>query len=152
MCRGGHPCSFSSDLSIPCQVRRKSTAWESKRTQVQLSAQETGWVPCINIAAVNLTVKAECELSWTWFKQDIEVKSMEMFASCKSLVENGVMVRLTAHSAPQSRLKQRPCFWWYRNLDACNPRLQASKHWDQILSDLLSLPSEQLLARVKNSM
>lgn len=31
------------------------------------------------------------------------------------------------------------------------PRLQESKHWDQILSDLLPLPSEQLLARVKNS-
>lgn len=114
--RGGHPCSFSKDLSISCHISRASTAWEPNRIQVQLSAQENGWMPCINIAAVNLTVKAECELSWTWFKQDIEVNSMEMLASCKPLAENGIMMSLTADPAQQGRLKQRTCFWWYGNL------------------------------------
>lgn len=167
--RGGHPCSFSKDLSISCHSRKKSTAWDSNRIQVQLSAQEDGWVPCINIAAGNLTVKAECELSWTWFKQDIEVNSMEMLASCKSLVENGIMVRQpTLHNRADWNTEYAfdDIETWEEistliamylevkkiKLITKNPRLQASKHQNHILSDLLPLPSELLLAWVKNSM
>lgn len=84
---------------------------------------------------------------------------MEMLASCKSLVENGIMVR-------QSTLHNR-ADWnteyafddietWEEistliamylevkkiKLITKNPRLQASKHQNHILSDLLPLPSD----------
>lgn len=64
-------------------------------------------MPSINIAAVNLTVKAVCEFSWIGFKQDIEVISMEGPASCKSLAANGIMVRHKAYPAKQSRTETR---------------------------------------------